>query len=408
MSKNAPPPDQKVSKGSGVSYVPVRLADSPVFVAKNEGGEYLRPFRRDVPLIEGIHYHNISGKYQLNSVGYTELNRVANVNVIALDPVIERNPTTRCEEVVTIPVFGVGYTPTGNMVVNRKTMVFNLQTYLIESIQAKIKAHPDCGVLGTSDRPPSSWTATKKKWHGKGERPTEEKIVISVKDPSIMRFIPTAPAGDVMFGYWIDIGHPEIIAAYNDHSSKQKFAVRIATTIGIRLVLAAHPCIGRTIVGDLIRPGRTDKDPTTALVPVYGYRHDLKQGAIRKIADAVEEGNYGKAEELAGVSMSVDEANPETVGYEDVNEVAEEVVLEEQVEDLAKKKTEPPVDNPNADDSLTDLLTSYRDCGSVEETEAWKAQYMESVNALPTKQRAEFNAAAAKHRASLPEKRIQR
>ncbi len=311
------PPQQKKK-----NFEPAVLGDG-TFVSRTPDG-FLKAFYRDTVLREGTHYHKTGPKYSIAAEGYNYLNQIANINLIKPstivvdgrempNPYIERDKKTGCVEIVWTRTIGIGYAPTGNLVIVDKTLVFNLKTYFIQDLQAKIKWNPVCGTWGVENEKPAEWAG-------------KNGAQITASEKSRLCFIPIQAAGDAYVGMWIDYAHPEVMAAFNEFTSRLKFADRIADTICSRNVLKAHPAIGIFDVTD-----KHDHQRKTAVVRVYGFKHGMTADDLGRVAEAAEEGNLDKARGVAGGSVEVIRSEePEEAQYEDVGRVAEEAEAEEQ------------------------------------------------------------------------------
>jgi len=324
------------------------LGDGQVFIGRDEQG-FVRTIKGKVSLKKSVHFIKISGKFTITSQGYTELNRISNISLIKTpkivvdgreehNPYIERDQDTKCVDVVHIRIFGIGFAPTGNLVIVDKSLVFNLTTYFIQDIAAKTKKFPTCGCWGTENEKPTAWQAKMDKWvQGKN---VGEVVNAKPNDTANLQFIPVKKAGNISMGLWVDFAHPEIQAALNEFTSRMKFAERIADTICSRNVLKAHPSIGLADISDKA----VGKDPDQIEVMAYGFKHDMSIRSIRDICTAGSVGDIGKVKEIAGTAVeTITEEEPEEAKYEEVNQAAEEAAADEKAEvkkEKVKKKTE--------------------------------------------------------------------
>lgn len=319
------------------------IGDGQVFLGRDEQG-YIRTIKGKVALKKGVHFIKISGKFTITSQGYNELNRIANISLvkppsIVVDgrdmpnPYIERDSETKCVDVVHIRIVGIGFAPTGNLVIVDKSLIFNLTTYFIQDIAAKTKKFPVCGCWGIDKEEPTAWQTKIDKWvSGKN---VGDVVNAKPTDTANLQFIPVKKAGNISMGLWVDFAHPEIQAAFNEFTSRMKFAERIADTICSRNVLKAHPSIGLADISDKT----TEKDPNQISVMVYGFKHDMSIRSLREICTAGSQGDIGKVKEIAGASVeTIAEPEPEVAEYEEVSQAAEEVAADEQVE--SKKESE--------------------------------------------------------------------
>ncbi|MBW7995346.1 MAG: hypothetical protein FVQ81_02000 [Candidatus Glassbacteria bacterium] len=337
------------------------LGDGRVFVGRDSQGA-VQTVRAEMVLKEGIHYNKISGKAAINSGGYNRLNQVANINLIKPNstivdgnlkpnPHVEIDQKTKCISMVWTRTVGIGFSPVGNLVLVDKSVVFNVRTYFLQDLQAKIKRFPTAGVMGRLDKPPTSWKGIEEKWaktdSGKSYK---EKKEIEVKPgaDSDLFFVPVDYFGDTALGLWVDLTHPEIQAAYNEHQQRQKFADRIADTICGRNVLKAHPAIGQGDITDRIVKDAAGKDTGTARVIVYGFKHALDLTDMKKLSTSAEHGDLDAAKEViedANVEIITDE-EPNEPGLDEVDQGKAEQVEDEEAEEKPDDKKKGPDPEP--------------------------------------------------------------
>ncbi len=248
-----------------------------------KGNDILRPVKAQLGLYEEMgQIYQVKKDWAITHSGYLLLNKVASINLVTPqkvmvdererpNPFIERNPKTKLIETVNIRKIGVGFSTVGNIVVVDKTLLYNLYAYFIESVQAKMKKvvwennrptkqklHPDCAIIGTED-----------------ERPK--------KDGRWAFFETVSP-----LGLWMNYEDPAIIDCLNEHTQKQRFGDRIASTIVERNILKTHPAIGISKVQP--QPGGM-AGQKKAFVTVYGYRHEFGPVQIDEILAQAEAGS---------------------------------------------------------------------------------------------------------------------
>jgi len=269
-------------------------ADFGTVYAKIYEGQFMRPVKASITLSERKgHLYSFGNKTYISSTGYTILNKVASISIVTPktvivdgreepNPFVERSKTTRAIESVACRKIGIGFSPLGNITVIDKTLYYNVYTYLIQSIQAKMKKQEkgnECGFIGTQ-----------------ADRPKEGKWV----------FFETAPP----LGIWANYGHKQIVECLEEHTRMQRFGERIAQKICERNILRDHPAIGVS---------RVEAESGLARVTVYGWRHELSTHQIESIMDQAEAG----AKEI-DVKKEVIEPKPE-----EVKEAIEEEAVEE-------------------------------------------------------------------------------
>jgi len=260
-----------------------------------QGNEIMRPVRADMTLYEKLgHFYSIYAgkekdeeggadkkifKYALTSSAYIHLNKVASISIatpqfVIVDgvqqpnPYIERDPRTKAIQAVHIRKIGIGYSPIGAVVVIDKTLFYNIYTYFIQSVQAKMKKqkwennrpagplYPDAAELGIADEKPN-------KKGGWSFFPVEGPI-----------------------GIWVNYQDQAIVECIDEHIQRQRFGDRIAQKIVERNILKDHPAIGVTNI--FAKDGESGK---WASVVVYGYRHDKTAPNIAELMRKAETGD---------------------------------------------------------------------------------------------------------------------
>ena len=292
--------------------------------------QIMRPVKARITLFSQLkHFYSIKkGSYAITAAGYVHLNKVASINLVTPqyvivdgkkqhNPRVERNNRTRAIEAVSIRKLGIGYSPIGNITVIDKTLFYNIYTYFIQSVQAKMnkvvwkngsptdeKLYPDCAFTGTASDEPGTG-----KW----------------------AFFETVEP----LGIWVNYEDKAILDCLDEHTQRQKFGDRMAQKIVERNILKDHPAIGET----QIEPQKLNgKD--VAYVTVYGYRHDLEPANLKEITKQVEDGS-----EAIDVKAEVIEDVP----HEEEKQAVKEVVEDEHVDEVGKspaEMNEPPSDFP--------------------------------------------------------------
>lgn len=246
-------------------------------------GEILRPIKAEMQLFEKLgHIYKVGDKYAITASGYTHLNKIASISIVTPqrviidgaakpNPYIERNAMTKAIETVNIRKIGIGLSLIGNVTVIDKTLLYNIYTYFIQSIQAKMKKkkwsdklkgysdepmYPNCAITGIA-----------------GERPKIE---------GSWAFFATAEP----LGLWVNYKDQAILDCLEEHTQRQRFGDRIAQKIVERNILKDHPAIGLSNV--------FSKEGTSgiyAFVTVYGYRHDFEAPNINEVLEQAERGS---------------------------------------------------------------------------------------------------------------------
>jgi len=263
---------------------------------KRDGKLLLNPFWAVVTLDEARgHLNKISGKFSIASEGYYHLNKVASVNLVTPlkitvdgtdrnNPHVERNPITRAIESVNLHKMGIGYSPVGNLVVVDKVLFYNIHTYFLQSLQAKMKKMKD-----VKDPPIQVGTIQ--------DKPQVGKWVF---------YVITEP-----LGLWANYEDPLVIDCLEEHIQRQRFGERIAQTILDRAILRSHPAIGVSRVDAVL--GATEGH-AKATVKVIGWRHTMAADEVQDVMGRAEKG-----------SLTPEKADVIDVDVEEEAEVIEEV-----------------------------------------------------------------------------------
>ena len=287
-------PDKKIQKKSEEKPMEptekvALVADfGRLYIRKFQNGQIARPLKGVMTLSRKQgHIYTVSGKDTIAATGYRHLNKVASISIVTpptvafggekqANPYVERNPKTKAIEAVTIHKIGVGYNPAGNIVVVDKTLFYNVYTYFIQSVQAKMNrdewkrpegggkakktgkpAHPNCAIIGTMEDRPAEGFVEDAKW----------------------AFFETQPP----LGIWVNYRDPIIQACLDEHTQRQRFGDRIAQTIVERNIYSDHPAIG-------VKQVNCEADGT-AKVTIWGYKHDLQP---QDIQDVMKQADSGK------------------------------------------------------------------------------------------------------------------
>jgi len=325
----------KVQNGGVKKDVLGLTADFGIVYTKVQEGQIMAPIRADMTLYEKLgHIYKQKDKYPITGPGYRYLNKVASISLVTPqsvivdgrpvpNPHIERNPKTKSVESVNIRKMGIGYSPAGNIVVIDKTLFYNVYTYFIQSIQAKMKRvvwasgkptdakeFPDCAVYGTAD-----------------ERPTK---------PGKWAFYLTEDP----IGIWINYESPAIIDCLEEHTQRQRFGDRIAATIVERNILKDHPAIAVSQVFY-----RETTLGVQATVTVHGWRNDNTPrnlaAIMRQAESGKESGDFHDAIEVKAETIVDLEAEEEIEARKEASEIEMDTLQPEDMGDPAKDK-EPP------------------------------------------------------------------
>jgi len=302
-------------------------------LARKHENLILNPFEARLILSENKgHLYRMKGKHAISSTGYVHLNRIASISLVTPqevvvdkmtypNPHVERHKITKAIETVNVRKMAIGFSPVGNIVAIDKTLFYNVYTYFIQAIQAKMKAtdwktkkvlYPNCAIYGTRrDKPDLGGS---EKW-----------VFYETVRP---------------LGIWIDYTHPAIIACLEDHTQRQRFGDRIAQKIAERNCLKDHPAIGVSQVSAYYENSDKDKENGKAEVKVYGWRHELDATAIKDISRQAAEGDERIKTEASTIE-------PETEEEEAVIQETKEEAEEEAVKEKTPAEMESPDEDPN-------------------------------------------------------------
>lgn len=319
-----------VPAGNGTTeQIAVRSDFGTVFVRRTDEGMILRPVKANMTLHEKAkQIYKVGNDYSISAAGYIYLNKTASISIVTPptvsvsginqpNPYVERNPKTKMIETVNVRKIGIGYSPIGNITVIDRTLFYNIYTYLIQSIQAKMNR--------------KVWDNKANQYTTEPAYPNAARIGTRMNKPEVSEtaqwaFFETASP----LGIWANYLDPAIQECLDEHTQRQKFGDRMAQTIVQRNILADHPAIGVRSV-DYI-PGESKKTGR-AVVTVYGYRHELMPEDLDSIQDQAARG-----------------AGTITISRDEIKEVPieeEKDALEHETEDEIKPRPgeEEPPDN---------------------------------------------------------------
>lgn len=292
------------------------LGDGEVFVRRDATGT-VRAVKGAVRLSESAReIQSVGGNYCVTAAGADRLNQIPGLNVLTppmvivdgremSNPFIERDPITKVIQAVYVRKVVFGLTPTGNWSAVDYSLFFNVYTYFLQDLQAKVKKYPICGCYGVEGQRPTSVRYAPEKWETtqsgkrfKAEPKPEDFRETDLSRAQLVFFSITPP-----IGLWVDLSHGEIQEALNQHVQRQKFGDRHAQSICTRNALIKHPAIaakGLTVTNGV------------AVVPVYGYRHDLDPRGLNEMADKISRGEVDPAK------VAVDRESARAADYVDV------------------------------------------------------------------------------------------
>lgn len=325
----------------------VVLGDKQAFWIQ-EAGQQKRAFRAKIALTYPTQFCFPGGdRAMVTGEGYDAANQYANIEVfrpkylMGQDGTEKGNPYfERDNNGAIVSIFlrglGVGYGPTGSLVAVDQTIFLNIQTLLIQEIQAKIKKHPFLGCLGRPDEKPTQIVYYED--NGKSGKYRVVKAEPVIKDAKgCWSFIPHLNG----LGYWVEISHPYIQEAFDNITQKQRYLERSAFTILKRLILSSHPAIGTKtpIVTNVERdPDNKYKILSAkAHIFVYGFCHQdedpkQKHRDMQAMAERVAQGEAAANMEViqsAAIDGSEEELEADRQEFSDPSEIPAEISLGE-------------------------------------------------------------------------------
>lgn len=283
--------------------VPVTLGDPKVFARIGADGRLLA-LCADVTLYEKLgHLYSVQGKTSITAAGYTKLNSIAAINVISAKP-----PKFNCDEKtgrlksVEVRKMAIGFSPSGSLVAIDSSLVLDLDAYRLLELANLSKWKPTAVKFLLMEQIEELKKAGEKGW------------VVPYEDPVML---------------WINIRHEDVRDALIADAQRRKFAERIASTICWRNALKGHPAIAQAQV---LTAG-PDKS-RTAVVRIYGFRHDLDQRGMERLASGIVEGKLDVVREqlkaIPGATTEVKVERHEAVAGAEEVEVESGAVAEEE------------------------------------------------------------------------------
>jgi len=313
--KNSAPVASAVN--GAIEKVSVQSDFGQVFLKRTDEGQILRPVKARMTLYEkSKQIYKVGNDYSPTAAGYIHLNKTASISIVTPptvsvgginqpNPYVERDPKTKAIETVNVRKIGIGYSPIGNITVIDKTLFYNVYTYFIQSIQAKMNR--------------KIWDNKAKQYTTELAYPNAARIGTRMSKPeasdtAAWAFYETASP----LGIWVNYLDPAIQECLEEHTQRQRFGDRIAQTIVQRNILADHPAIGIRSVEYV--PGQNKKDGH-AVVTVYGYRHELMPEDLDSIQIQANRGSGTitmQAEEMKEVPL---EEEKDAMEYEEEEEI---------------------------------------------------------------------------------------
>lgn len=261
---------------------------------------------------------------------------------------------------------GIGYAPTGGLAIVDQTVFVNLNTLLVQEIQAKLKHNPMIATLGIQNEKPKSFVATITKWNNQ----TRRKEIVGKETVECFGSWYFLPVHGVM-GYWVDLSHPDTQGAFESFTQKQRFLERTASTVLKRLILSSHPAIGTKT------PIVTCKNKGSERAHIYVYGFRAEAGDAKKKRQDLE----ALAEKLSAGESA---ANADIIrpGAADITEDAQ--ILEADSIGTADPSEIPVVETPQGFEDENDPyeVSHQEESPATTAVTAEKAKATESVPAI--------------------------
>jgi len=291
------------------------LGETEVFIRRSNDG-MIKAVKGKVNLLEQKgHLAEIQNKVMITEAGYREMNKIAGISIITpqnltlpdgknvVNPYPIIDPESGTISKVWVKKIGIGYSPTGNLVITSSTLLYDIKMYLIQDLAKKVQYNKDAGRFCMEQMLTEDEKARGQFYRIEG-----------------------------LMGVWVDLNHKEIIKAFDTYINNKLFAERKAQTICERNVLKKHPALSTTYV----EPQGPAKQRASQ-VTVVGFTSDLSQEELMEVAERAEQGEEVQVRgKKAKVIDTVDEVTEEDI----VASVDEEEVAETPIDETESQSTE--------------------------------------------------------------------
>lgn len=243
-----------------------------VRLAEREG--MIMPMRRKLPVtnqagtgvdyVDGIgHDYTLDGLRHVNEMLGLQLIRPDTVTVDGqkqMNPYIVVDTATKQPEVVYARCLCVGRTKTGSLVATDAMVRLDLNIYLLENIQSKMKylknqAHK-LGVYGPKD-----------------EKPKDDE---GNERPGSWAWMPVHSVGGL--GLWVNMADEAFSRIIGDHTTRLKFVERLAQSFAERNAIKAHPAM----------PAAIKAVNGVAVVSCVAWTTDFERNELDRLRELVE------------------------------------------------------------------------------------------------------------------------
>lgn len=249
--------------------------------------------------------HKVQGKPVIGVAGYNKLNKIANINIFPYpheipvhgkmesNPYVEVDPATDVVKRVHGNYIGVGYAPTGNVLMVTKPVNFDLQSYSQQKLVKMLADHPEIFQVGIQE-----WCPFTEEKPFKGDDGIWKCIDRRQKKTYVYKVL---EKGD---GVWVDQSHPEYREFLESHRDRTKFAERIAISIVKRNIMKEF--IGASQV-DIVEGDLFKKKDAKGKVTVYGIKHLWDKNQIEEMIHKAWSGDVGEYQMIQSDSRVEDE-----------------------------------------------------------------------------------------------------
>jgi hypothetical protein len=279
--------------------------------------------------------------YDLSMNGLRKLNELPALQIIRpefvivngqkqMNPYIQVDPVSKMPEVVYARCLCVGYSPMGSLVATDAMVRLDVNIYLLENIQSKMKrlkvAAGTLGQYGSADEPPLDH-------EGK-------------KLPGRWRFMPLHSVGGI--GLWVNLAAPEAQEILQDHTTRVKFIERLAQSFAERNALKSHPSIPKTI----------NAQNGVATVTVTGWTTDFARTELEKLRELIENNKLEEFKDRDGRTIDCIAVEVDVPTEEDIAAMNEEADGQRGVEraEGGDKDDEHEEETPAPKEAEEDLL----------------------------------------------------
>lgn len=333
-------------------------------ITLRESEGHLVPIKKSVKVGDNwetkISYdYSIAGLRRINELGAIQIIRPERVMVggqAQMNPYIEVDPESRMPQVVYARTLAVGYAPSGSLVATDSMVRLDINIYLLENLQAKMKELGEhagrLGIYGVKASPPADKSEPTE---ADSEEEKKRKGRARALAPACWVFMPLHSVGGI--GMWVNLSAPEFQRVISDHTTRLKFIERLAQTFAERNALKAHPAVPKTL----------NAQNGTALVRVYGWTTDFARDEIEKLRDLIEKDQLdkftdadGKPMDVMAVEATVDEGEAQVLNHDGAGEGAADAPQSSSEQEQAPAPGLKPEDLlPKASEMHTALVTAF-------------------------------------------------